>query len=104
MSAEELGHSVVASALGVLAFSILACVLAPASFAGRQSASSSALEIQTVSSRPDMVSGGGALVQIKAPASSLKKLKVALNGSDVTASFKPDASGALLGLVANLKD
>jgi Tannase-like family of unknown function (DUF6351) len=104
MRAKPLSHSVVAATFGVFAFFILACLAAQVSFARRQSASASALEIQAVSSRPDMVSGGDALVQIKAPAGSRKKLKVTVNGTDVTASFKPDANGALLGLVANLKD
>ena len=104
MRTERLGHSLVDIRLKVLAFAMLACLVVPASFAGR-SASSSSLEIQTISSRPDMVSGGDALVRIRGPVGDLKKkLKVAANGTDVTASFKPDANGALLGLVTNLKD
>src|SRR5262245_29558896 len=67
--------------------------------------SRAALEIRTLSSRPDLVSGGDTLVAIKAPAGTpLKQLKVILNGTDVTARFTLDtASGEFRGLVEGLR-
>ncbi|HEV8147091.1 MAG TPA: DUF6351 family protein [Bryobacteraceae bacterium] len=59
------------------------------------------LTITTLSSRPDMVSGGDALVEIKGAS---MKLSVHLNGSDVATAFQADDSrGSLVGLVRGLK-
>jgi hypothetical protein len=55
------------------------------------------LEIKTLSSRADLVSGGDALVEIKAPAGA--KVTLTLNGKDVTAQLKPDGT-SLRGLVS----
>ncbi len=67
--------------------------------------SRAALEIRTLSSRPDLVSGGDTLVAIKAPAgTALDQLSVTLNGKDVTARFTLDAaSGEFRGLVEGLR-
>ena len=59
-----------------------------------------ALTISVLSSRPDMVSGGDALVQI-APANG-GAATITLNGQDVTSAFKTD-NGRLVGLVENLR-
>lgn len=51
--------------------------------------------IATLSSRPDMVSGGNALVRVEVPDPARKgKLTVMLNGHDVTAAFHADPSVA----------
>ena len=63
------------------------------------SQSSARLEIKTLSSRADLVSGGDALVEVKAPAGA--KVTLMLNGKDVTAELKPEA-GSLRGLVSGL--
>ena len=67
--------------------------------------SRAALEIRTLSSRPDLVSGGDTLVAIKAPdGTPLDQLSVTLNGKDVTARFTLDAaSGEFRGLVEGLR-
>ena len=52
------------------------------------------IQITVLSSRPDMVTGGDALVQVDAPASAL----IQLNGQDVTSAFH-----AGTGLVSGLK-
>src|SRR5205807_2854004 len=57
-----------------------------------------AQQITVLSSRPDMVSGGDALIRVAAPAAT-----VTLNGHDVTSVFHADA-GSLVGLVAGLVD
>ena len=63
------------------------------------------LEIVTLSSRSDVVSGGDALVQINVPAQvSLKNVTVELNGKDITGAFWEDPAGhVLIGLVSGLQ-
>src|SRR5262245_6402573 len=62
------------------------------------------LESRTLSSRPDMVSGGDALVEVKAPAGArLNDLTLTLNGKDVTSRLKLDAaSGGFRGLIGGM--
>ena len=59
--------------------------------------------IQTLSNRADLVSGGSALVEVKVPA-SVSKLKVDVDGTDVTSSFTTLANGRTLGVVTGLKN
>lgn len=72
---------------------------------GVHSQSSGGLEIAILSSRPEFVSGGDALVEVRVPAGvALNRITLALNGRDVTPSLKPDAeSGALRGLIGGMK-
>src|SRR5438477_9353127 len=62
------------------------------------------ITITTLSSRPDMVSGGNALLRVDVPAPfSLGQIVVKLNGQDVTATFHADqAAHTLTGLVNGL--
>jgi hypothetical protein len=64
-------------------------------------ASDGGWEISILSSSPDMVSGGDALVRVGVPSLvQLNKVGVRLNGDDVTAAFAPEAGDhALVGLV-----
>ncbi|MEV4049907.1 DUF6351 family protein [Amycolatopsis sp. NPDC049688] len=60
------------------------------------------LTIETVSNpRPALVSGGQVLVKV-VPAG--KRVTVSANGHDVTASFRAQPDGSLLGLVTGLRD
>src|SRR5262249_41287133 len=89
------------AAIGVLA---LTGALTIPVIAQQKAAASPALEIQALSARPEMVSGGDVLLQIAGPANlSAKTLAVRVNGKDVTSAFKavPD-SKALVGLVSGL--
>ena len=54
--------------------------------------------------RPDMVSGGDALIKVDVPAGvAARDVRVTLNDADVTAAFRADAAGrALTGLVTGL--
>lgn len=63
-------------------------------------------QIRTLSNRPDMLSGGDALVHVDVPANvSLGNVRVMLNSADVTDSFHADESGhAMTGLVKGLGD
>lgn len=64
------------------------------------------LRLETVSARPEFVSGGDVLVRVRVPdGAPVDAVRVLLNGTDVTASFRPDAPArTLLGLVAGLHD
>ena len=63
------------------------------------------LDIITVSTRPDTVSGGDVLVRINVPPGvAINDLVIVLNGQAVTSAFQPEAGGhSLLGLVQGLK-
>ena len=66
-------------------------------------AAGGAYEIQILSGRPDMVSGGNALVGITATLDSYPSgLRVSLDGKDVTSAFRPSSPGVLVGLVEGL--
>ena len=63
----------------------------------------SAYEIRLLSGRPDMVTGGDALVGIAAPdGADLSALRVYLDAREVTDSFRPSSYGDLAGLVEGL--
>lgn len=80
---------------GALIVLTAVCVLRPA-YAGQK------VEVRTVSSRPEAVSGGDVLVQVTAPSES--NWTAQLDGRDVTQSFHPAAgSGRLLALLSELK-
>jgi hypothetical protein len=59
------------------------------------------LTIEVLSSRPELVSGGDALVRIAGAESAPG---VALGGNDVSGTFKSDSKGGFVGLVKGLKD
>ena len=64
-----------------------------------------ALAVQ--SSRPDMVSGGNALIAVEVPKPDpVAKVRVRRNGVDVTAAFSPDAQNPrrLLGVVSGMRN
>jgi len=83
---------------------LVLCLLLLVSEATAQTTPSAQLEVKTLSSRPDLVSGGDTLVEIKAPAGTpLNQVTLMLNGKDVTHQLKPDpAGGSLRGLVSGL--
>ncbi|MGH9836320.1 MAG: DUF6351 family protein [Blastocatellia bacterium] len=89
-----------------IAITSLAVIGGLASFGAGDAFSQSAagLEIKTLSSRPDLVSGGDALVEVKAPAGAqLSQLTLTLNGKDVTNQLRPDAaSGSFRGLISGM--
>src|SRR3979411_2911083 len=64
----------------------------------------STLTLTVLSGRPEFVSGGSALVEIKDVVPG-HKLQVKANGHDVTAAFQPDLTrGSIVGLVEGLKN
>lgn len=70
----------------------------------RVSAASDGLELTALSTRPELVTGGDVLVQLRlAAAGSQTSLKVTAAGKDVTGAFKPGPStGTMVGLVTGL--
>ena len=62
------------------------------------------IEIVTLSNRADLVSGGDALVEVRVPGkTSLSKVKLKLNGTDITSAFTANAGAhTLRGLVTGL--
>jgi len=89
------------AAATLLALTILAATAAGAS------AANPAPTVSVLSSKPDMVSGGDALVAVDVPKRvKVSKVKVRRNGRDVTADLAPavDDPRRLVGLVGGLKD
>jgi len=64
-----------------------------------------AIQIATLSSRPDAVTGGDALVMVDIPdAAPMGGLTIRRNGQDITSSFRADAAQhAYIGLVRGLR-
>jgi hypothetical protein len=63
-------------------------------------------QITTLSGRPDMVTGGDALIQVTGPkiAESARRVRVTLNGSDVSAAFRAGRTkGSLIGRTEGLR-
>ncbi len=62
------------------------------------------LDIRTLSTKPEFVTGGDILLQVTGPAAlNVKNLRVIVNGKDATAAFKPAVDGkGLVGLVNGL--
>jgi len=89
----------------ILATIVLAGASAPAA-ADDRGRSHSRLEITTLSTGPDRVSGGDVLVGVNVPAATaLSEVEVFRNGTEVTGVFVPDAAHhVLIGLVSGLTD
>lgn len=64
------------------------------------------IAITALSNAPDRVSGGDVLVRVSTPGGAVPAgLAVTVNGTDVTAAFRPDPSGlGVIGLVSGLRD
>lgn len=93
--------------LATLATGVLVLALAPpapahATFPGFPG---HRLELEVLSSEPDQVTGGDALLQVTAGTRTrLSEVRVTLNGTDVTSAFTPDpANRTLTGLVDGLE-
>src|SRR5215467_12122113 len=61
-------------------------------------------QIRVLSSPPDLVSGGDALVQIQLGRLHERDVRVTLNGQDITSDFhRTQMVGVLIGLVSGLR-
>jgi len=70
-----------------------------------QFAQSGGLEIRTLSSRADLVSGGDTLIEISGPAATIETdVKLTLNGQEVRGALRRDKeTGKLRGLITGLR-
>jgi hypothetical protein len=89
----------------VAAVALITLGVAP--FSGRADdggAPNDAVSIRTLSSRPNLVSGGSSLVQIElSDQAAMQAVRIFLNAQDVTSSFRSEANGTrLTGLVTGL--
>src|ERR1700730_8494521 len=84
---------------------ICGCALSMAMLPTSGSAADQKFHITVLSSRPEMVSGGDALVRVAVPPdAALDQAMIQLNGRDVSAMFHSAAAAhALKGLVTGLK-
>jgi len=74
------------------------------SAASTAAVTTSVVRLQVLSGRPDLVSGGDALVQVTLPSGVAPgAARVSVEGRDVTRSFTPDGPGRLRGLVTGLR-
>ena len=83
---------------------LVACVQSVQAESGPAS-SNHTIQISTLSSRPQLVSGGNVLTAINLPQSvEQSQVRITLNGQDISTAFIADeASHSLLGLVAGLR-
>ena len=80
---------------------LLVGLIAGMTMAIAPAADAKTVDLTVLSSQPNQVSGGDALVRVDAPPSLIPTLRVERNGVDVTADFS-DQGGALVGLVDGL--
>ena len=83
------------------ALALFACLASPS----RLAAASEDWEISTLSTRPDMVSGGDVLIEVGAPDRTTSlDVRASLNGRDVTGMFRVgQTAGSLIGRVDGLQ-
>jgi len=86
---------------GLRLIAAIAVLVLAAANAGR---AADQLQLRVLSSRPDMVTGGDALVRVELPAgATAADVKLTINGADATRKLTADASGrSLTGLVTGL--
>ena len=91
----------------MLALAAVAPGLAGAKPKHKQKAKPQPVSLSVQSSRPDMVSGGNALIAVGVPKPDpIGKVRVRRNGIDVTTAFSPDAQNPrrLLGVVSGMRN
>jgi Tannase-like family of unknown function (DUF6351) len=76
------------------------CVAATLSAEPRTAWAQTALSIEVLSSRTELVTGGDALVRIIAPEAP----QVTVGAGDISAAFRRDPKGGWIGLIEGLKD
>jgi hypothetical protein len=65
------------------------------------SQASAAISVDVLSSRPELVTGGDALIKVSGASAAPT---ITVDGKDVAVAFKPDPKGGFVGLVTGLKD
>lgn len=85
----------------ILRLAALSTLLCGALASSQLNAQTAGLGVEVLSSRPQLVTGGDALVRISGATATPS---VAVDGRDVSSAFKSDSKGGWVGLVAGLKD
>lgn len=83
--------------LTVIAVLFTAGTIVPSANAG------SSLEIVVLSNRADLISGGDALVEVLPSSADSSKIRVDVDGRDVTSAFARRPNGRFMGLVTGLR-
>ncbi len=81
-------------------FAVVCGVLAGSATWSEKGWAQGALSVEVLSSRPELVTGGDALVRIMAAEAP----KVAVGANDVSGAFRPDQKGGWVGLIEGLRD
>jgi hypothetical protein len=83
--------------------SIRTCAITILLASALQAAGTATVTITTLSSRPDLASGGDALIEVKANGAALTQVALTLNGKDVSSQIARDAAtGTFRGLVTGM--
>src|SRR5437764_336013 len=98
----KISHVLIIARRALVTFLAFAFVLPGAG--GSEAAAPPSLEIRVLSSRPDMVSGGDTLIEVKAPTGTQKsQIALSLNNKDVSSSLKDQpGNGSFRALVNGL--
>jgi hypothetical protein len=98
------GLAVVTTLVMMASLSAGPVLAAPSTPAGGHKEVTTSFDVDVVSGRPDMISGGDALVRIEVPRTvPPRDVRIAVDGRDVTDRFQPtDSDRTLLGLVDGL--
>jgi hypothetical protein len=91
----------------ILGAAVVAIAVVPAFVAMNSVRAADGPQLRVISSRPDMVSGGDALVRVELPAGMAARdvVKLTLNGAEARAKLKDDVGGrSLTGLVTGLRN
>lgn len=80
------------------------CTAALVVTAAAAQAQTRGLQVRTLSARPELVTGGDVLVRVELPAgTAASSARLSLNGADVTAQLRADATGgSLTGVIGGL--
>jgi len=90
--------------LAVAGTLIILGTVTPAARAGEGGDSNHGITIRTLSSPPNLISGGSVLVRVELPEEAGQEARVLLNGQDVTSAFRHgEDEDKLTGLVTGLK-
>lgn len=84
---------------------VLAALCAAALLPGPVAATSQGPQLRVLSNRADLISGGDALVEVVlSPHADPAKVRIDVDGRDVTSRFAPRPNGRFLGLITGLQD
>src|SRR5215813_7032956 len=94
-----------ASALALFAVSAVSVPALTLAGGGHDRDDDHGFRIETLSTKPQLVTGGDVLVRVDVPRGlPLRLTRIEVNGRNVTGAFHPDRDGSLLGVITGLKN